>query len=183
MWKIRQRIYHQLSLADIRMLQILTCLNNFIRNCFLLVLCSIPLFCSISFSFKRLGNYCNSENRRDKAFWHEKVGEKTETLFQALFLLHHQNPFISAHSPQTITGYKSTYKYTELHAMVNHEIGLSQSFKCHRFSKVLQPDVTHQQCCMQLLFLRLCCCSKKQKAVLAIFQKIDEATKFYIPPI
>lgn len=50
------------------MLQILTCLNNFIGNCFLLVLCSIPVLCSISFSFKRLGNYCNSENKETKHF-------------------------------------------------------------------------------------------------------------------
>lgn len=53
------------------MLRVFTYLDDFIRNCFLLVLSSIPLFCAISFSFKGFGNYCNPKNKQDKTLWHQ----------------------------------------------------------------------------------------------------------------
>lgn len=103
-------------------LEALTCLNNFIRNRFLLVLCSIPVFCSISFSFKGLGNYCNSENKEAKHFG-MNVSEKR------LVRNYSEHVFISGNSPWTIrVHFNSTHTYTEQHTKVNHEIRLSVSF-------------------------------------------------------
>lgn len=41
-------------------------LNDFIGYSFLFVVGSIPLFCAISFAFKRFGNYCNPRDRWKK---------------------------------------------------------------------------------------------------------------------
>lgn len=57
------------------------------------------------------------------------------------FLLHHQNIFFSANSPQTITEYKKRCKYTELHAKVNHEIRLPESFNVTVLLKCYNPGL------------------------------------------